>query len=55
MRTYELLKMLNEISRIRLFLNMSLAEILNVAKDTDINLYHELAHTITELNIKLDK
>lgn len=55
MRTYELLKMLNDISRLRLFLNMSLAEVLSVAKDTDIDLYHELTYTISELNIKLDK
>lgn len=55
MRTYELLKMLNEISRLRLLFNMSLSEVLNVAKDTDIDLYHELTYTISELNTKLDK
>lgn len=55
MRTYELLKMLNEISRLRLFLNMSLSEVLSVAKDIDIDLYHKLTYTISELNIELEK
>lgn len=55
MRTCELLKKLNEISRLRLILNMSLAEVLNIAKDTDMDLYHELTYTISELNIMLDK
>lgn len=55
MKTNDLLKILNEFSRLRLLLNMSLAEVLNVAKDTDIDLYHELTYTISELNIKLDK
>lgn len=40
MKTYELLKMLDEISRLRLLLNMSLAEVLNVCKEVDIDTYH---------------
>lgn len=54
MKTNDLLKILNEFSRLRLLLNMSLAEVLNVAKDENIDIYHELTYALSELNDKLN-
>jgi len=54
MKTYELLKMLDELNRLRLLLNMSVAEALNVAEDVDIDIYHELSDALSKLTIKLN-
>lgn len=54
MKTYELLKMWGESNRLKILLHMSVTEVLNVAKDTDMDIYHELSEALSKLTIKLN-
>lgn len=54
-KTHEVLQQLPESSRLRLLLNISLSEILNISKDIDTDIHVELRNAIVKLNDKLNK